>query len=112
MFVCGAIAAMSAAIAITAPAESALEPGGATYRITGTVDARNRLTIPRIEDESPPGVSRIDHDGVELLVLGTIDRVLDVLLRDGVDVVVEMNGENARRDRPVQARGPARGAQE
>ena len=30
MFVCGAIAATSAAIVITAPAESALEPGGAT----------------------------------------------------------------------------------
>ena len=30
MFVCGAIAAMSAAMAMTAPAESALEPGGAT----------------------------------------------------------------------------------
>ena len=30
MFVWGAIAATSAAIAITAPAESALEPGGAT----------------------------------------------------------------------------------
>ena len=28
MFVCGAIAAMSAAIVITAPAESALDPGG------------------------------------------------------------------------------------
>ncbi len=28
MLVCGAIAAMSAAIAITEPAESALEPGG------------------------------------------------------------------------------------
>jgi hypothetical protein len=30
MFVCGAIARMSAACPITAPAESALEPGGAT----------------------------------------------------------------------------------
>ena len=30
MFVCGAIAATSAAIVMTAPAESALEPGGAT----------------------------------------------------------------------------------
>ena len=30
MLVCGAIAATSAACAITAPAESALEPGGAT----------------------------------------------------------------------------------
>ena len=30
MFVCGAIAAMSADILITAPAESALEPGGET----------------------------------------------------------------------------------
>ena len=30
MLVCGAIAATSAAMAITAPAESALEPGGET----------------------------------------------------------------------------------
>ena len=30
MFVCGAIASTSAACPITAPAESALEPGGAT----------------------------------------------------------------------------------
>ena len=30
MFVCGAIAATSAAIAMTEPAESALEPGGET----------------------------------------------------------------------------------
>jgi len=30
MLVCGAMAAMSADIAITAPAESALEPGGDT----------------------------------------------------------------------------------
>ena len=30
MFVCGAIASTSAAMPITAPAESALEPGGAT----------------------------------------------------------------------------------
>ena len=58
MFVCGAIAAMSADIAITAPAESALEPGGETYTITGTSAARKRLTIPRIDDASPPGVSR------------------------------------------------------
>ena len=30
MFVCGAMAATSAAMVMTAPAESALEPGGAT----------------------------------------------------------------------------------
>ncbi len=30
MLVCGAMAATSAAMVITAPAESALEPGGAT----------------------------------------------------------------------------------
>ena len=57
MFVCGAIAAMSAAIAMTAPAESALDPGGATYRTTGTSEARHRFTIPRMEEASPPGVS-------------------------------------------------------
>ena len=58
MFVCGAIAATSAAIVMTAPAESALEPGGATYTTTGTSAPRNRLTMPRIDDASPPGVSR------------------------------------------------------
>ena len=57
MFVCGAIAATSAAIVITAPAESALDPGGATYTTTGTSAARKRFTMPRIEDASPPGVS-------------------------------------------------------
>ena len=58
MFVCGAIAATSAAIVMTAPAESALDPGGATYTTTGTSAARKRFTMPRIEDASPPGVSR------------------------------------------------------
>jgi len=58
---------------MTAPAESALDPEGATYTTTGTFAARKRLTI-----------------------LGPVDGVVDVLLRDRVDVVVEVNGEHAR----------------
>ena len=57
IFVCGAIAARSEAMVITAPAESALDPGGATYTTTGTFAERKRLTIPRIEELRPPGVS-------------------------------------------------------
>ena len=57
MFVCGAIASTSADMPITAPAESALEPGGETYTTTGTVAARIAFTIFRIEDDRPPGVS-------------------------------------------------------
>ncbi len=57
MLVCGAIASTSAACPITAPAESALEPDGATQTITGTFAARNVFTISRIDEPSPPGVS-------------------------------------------------------
>ena len=57
MFVCGAIASTSAACPITAPAESALEPAGATYTTTGTFTASISFTIARIEEPRPPGVS-------------------------------------------------------
>ena len=64
-------------------------------------DHRNRRSEEALDDPAHRGGEpsrRVedDDDRVELLVLGTIDRVLDVLLRDGVDVVVEMNGENLR----------------
>ena len=42
----------------------------------------------RVEDEHVGGIPA---------VLGAVHRVLDELLRDGVDVVVEVRGENARR---------------
>src|SRR5439155_20319383 len=57
MFVCGAMAARSEAMVITAPAESALDPGGETYMMTGTVAERNLLTMPRMDELNPPGVS-------------------------------------------------------
>ena len=57
MFVCGAIASTSAASPITAPAESALDPEGATYTTTGTFAASIDFTISRIDEPSPPGVS-------------------------------------------------------
>ena len=49
---------------------------------------RGSQTARRVEDE---------HHRRVVAVLGAVDLVLDVLLRDRVDVVVEMNGEDARR---------------
>ena len=48
---------------------------------------RGSQTAGRVQDE---------HHRCVVAILGAIDLVLDVLLRDRVDVVVEMNGENAR----------------
>ena len=53
--------------------------------------------MPRIDEPRPPGVSRTSTYGGVPAVLGAVHRVLDELLRDGVDVVVEVRGENARR---------------
>ena len=83
MFVCGAIAAMSAAMAITAPASRA-RAGGATYTTTGTSareepldDSTHRRgeTARRVEDE---------HHRRVLALLSPVDRVLDELLRHGL----------------------------
>src|SRR4029079_18861038 len=53
-------------------------------------DAPHRRAEPtrRVQDE---------HHGVVAAVLGAVDGVLDVLLGDRVDVVVEMDGEDAWR---------------
>ena len=42
-------------------------------------------------------MSRTSTTAVVVAVLGAVDLVLDVLLRDRVDVVVEVDGEDARR---------------
>jgi hypothetical protein len=57
MFVNGAMAATSEAMARKTPAEAAREPGGETYTITGTGDSSMLLIMLRIELSSPPGVS-------------------------------------------------------
>ena len=55
--------------------------------------------MPRIEDPRPPGVSRTSTIAEYPSVFGAVDGVVDVLLRHGVDVVVEVDGEDARRGR-------------
>ncbi|SPD75805.1 hypothetical protein PITCH_A760015 [uncultured Desulfobacterium sp.] len=58
IFVPGAMAARCPATVIITPAEAAPAPLGDTYTITGTGELRISLTIVRMEDPSPPGVSR------------------------------------------------------
>ena len=118
MFVCGAIAARSDAIAITAPAESALEPGRRDVDDDGHLDGEEALDDPAHRRAQAAGRVEDEHDRGVAAVLGAVDRVLDVLLRDGVDVVVEVDGENARlrpslsaRERPAPPRAPRRASE-
>jgi hypothetical protein len=58
MFVPGAMAATSAATVMMKPAEAARAPEGPTKTATGVRQLSMRSTICRIEESSPPGVSR------------------------------------------------------
>ena len=62
---------------------------------------RRGETARRVEDE---------HHRRVALVLGAVDGVLDVLLRDRVDVVVEVDGENTRSGVPACASTPGAAA--
>src|SRR3989442_10517744 len=57
MFVPGAIAATGHPSMMMAPADAARAPVGPTQQITGTFDPAMACTMPRIEDDRPPGVS-------------------------------------------------------
>ena len=57
------------------------------------------MTISRIDEPSPPGVSISITTAARLLALRALHLVLEVLLRDGVDVVVELDHDDARRVR-------------
>ena len=57
MLVPGAIAATWPAAVMKVPADAACAPGGETYTTTGTGDAKMDVTIFRVDDSSPPGVS-------------------------------------------------------
>jgi hypothetical protein len=58
MFVWGAIAATSAASVMKAPAEAPRAPSGEIQTTTGIGASMMSLMISRIEESSPPGVSR------------------------------------------------------
>ena len=97
MFVCGAIASMSAAWPITAPAESALEPAARRRRSTGTFEREHRLddlahrasrARPACPSRSRPRRSRRPPP--------RCISILEVVLGDRVDVVVELDDEHAR----------------
>ncbi len=57
MTVPGAIATMSAAMAMKTPAEPARAPVGVTYTAVGTFDASRVWVIVSSEVRRPPGVS-------------------------------------------------------
>ena len=59
MCVPGAMAAMSAAMVITKPADAARAPEGATSTATGAREVIMRDTIVRVESSRPPGVRRM-----------------------------------------------------
>src|SRR6184192_4019781 len=54
----GAMAATGQPTRMNVPADAARAPDGPTQQTTGTGDRRTALVIARIEESSPPGVSR------------------------------------------------------
>ena len=95
MFVCGAIASTSAAWPITAPAESALEPGRADVD-----DDRHRRREEALDDRAHRGAEaarRVELDDERVVAAGLRPPhlILEVALADGVDVVVEHGDEDA-----------------
>src|SRR5262245_24504784 len=59
-FVPGAMAATSAAIVRTKPADAARAPDGATKTATGVEARRSRATIVRVDSRRPPGVFNVN----------------------------------------------------
>ena len=101
MFVCGAIASTSAASPITAPAESALEPGrGDVDDRRGSLAARIALTILRIDEpRARPACPSRSRPRRSRSPLAALDRVDQVVLRHRVDVV-RRTRRRERGDRP------------
>jgi hypothetical protein len=60
MWVPGAMAATSAAMARMKPAEAARAPAGPTNTATGVRAASMRVTMSRVESTSPPGVRSVN----------------------------------------------------
>ena len=65
--------------------------------------ASSALTIFCIDVERPPGRVEHDHDRVVVVAVRAVDLVVDVVLRDRVHVVVELDGEDPRRARRPSA---------
>ena len=94
MFVCGAIASTSADMPITAPAESALEPGRRDVHDHRHLRGEHRLHDLPHRGRQPARRVHDDHDRRRLLLLAAMDRVDEVVLRDRVDVVLELDREH------------------
>jgi hypothetical protein len=82
---------------MTAPAESALEPGGANVDHDRDLEREHRLDDLAHRRAETARRVHLDHHRRRLLALRALHRVLEVLLRDGVDVVVELDHDHARR---------------
>jgi hypothetical protein len=82
----GAIAATSAAIVSTNPAEAARAPAGPTNTTTGARDV-----IMRVESSNPPGGRKNNDDEIGTGGVGEIDDAGEILGRDRMDDAVQFS---------------------
>ena len=96
MCVPGAMAATSAAIVSTNPADAARAPDGATNTTTGARDVIMRETIVRVDSRSPPGVRRTKTTSVAFERVGVVDDAGQVLGGNRVDDAVQLGDDDRR----------------
>ena len=96
MCVPGAMAATSAAIVSTNPADAARDPDGATNTTTGARDVMMRETIVRVDSSSPPGVRRTKTTSVAFERVRVVERAGQVFGGNRVDDSVQLGDDDRR----------------